>query len=614
MGHSNDRTGDSLASKLRGASTVDAVPLTEASNANEAKDEFNPETEHEYGQGHPQVFHGPFSDCSCQNCVEDAKKEAEKRFDNNTLAFGYIKKLESLVNKLQLETNGESDGDRSMVSYRNDIALPPKPFTDLPRPSFGISRHAGGTGPPRSVDNPRNTLADRREDAEGSKELRVEVKRMKKLYNQFGDPSIVRDRAVPNALSSTNLPNDCVLSVFREHDKKGAYWRRSIEICSPSFIDLLRSLIYSDVGLPASDDILRLKEPFMPLFHNRTKLLEHLRDLENNSKDSATSQTNEHSALILAFLHNECQDVVKVQQELEPCDPSTVIKYEHAWLLYAPGTVVFSKENGEYEAFVIESIRGCQRHQPNYNSRYSHSSMEITCWSINYDGEIFGRVWTNHYIGAYDGLKEVSSLELVPGKFLRDKESVKTSLLKRGQQFWGLQGQCFREYSGEVWSSHMDEDPIRVMVDHLTFQRRSNWPIEIDRKRGPADAQSKNWRENRFTATKPRGRRRGGAQPPNYNYQVAPPPQTNRSAPGPHNHTVFANGDQGEQDMPMQNSPAQQADAYVRVDCDRPPQASNQVYKKYDVLKPETEPDEMTKLLCPQIVHGYCLREKVWSE
>lgn len=210
----------------------------------------------------------------------------------------------------------------------------------------------------------------------------------------------------------------------------------------------------------------------MPLFHNRNQLAKYLQANNADSEDVVTAQTKEYTRLILDFLESESQDVVKVQTDLEVCGPLGVIRYEHAWLLYAPGTIVFSRENGEYEAFIVESIRGCQRHPPAYNSRFTHTDMEITCWSVNYDGEIFGRVWSNHYLGPFEGLKEISSLELVPEAFVPDKDDVKASLVERGQQFWGLQGQCFKEYTGEVWSSHTNEQPIRVMVDHLTYQQR----------------------------------------------------------------------------------------------------------------------------------------------
>ena len=361
-------------------------------------------------------------------------------------------------------------------------------------------------------------------------------------------------------------------------------------------------MIAPGIDLPASDSVLRFMEPLIQLFHNRTKLASMAHNDNNEETGIVGTEAKVHADLLLTFMEKECQDVVKVQDHLATRDVLSAIKFEHTWLLYAPGTIVVSKENGEYEAFVVESARGCQRHQPLYNGRSTHSTLEFTCWSIHYDGEIFGRVWSNHYIAPFEASKEIQAMDLVPLDFLPDRDSIQAALVKRGHEFWALQGQCFREYTGEVWSSHVENaDPLRVMVDHLTYQRRMNWPIEIDRKRGPANAQSKNWRENRFA----RGRK---ANPPvpNPRYPPPPPPRFLR-------RTTHAHGDdEFDPDMPMQLE--QHEEAYERVDCDRPPQATNAFYARYDSLSPDSEPDELACLLAPQTVHGYCLRDKVWSE
>ncbi|KAI4205353.1 MAG: hypothetical protein LQ350_000393 [Teloschistes chrysophthalmus] len=552
-----------------------------------------------------RLQHGPFSHCLCAGCLEDAKKEAEKRLGNDTFTFAYIKKLEHLVHRLHLDApralgsdftpREEIYRDGRMIRRGSMESLRPLPFASTdPIDLCGLGNV------------PTNNTGAAHDDAKLDKKgPKVEIKRFKRTFDQYGTPLIEIDRTTPNAGStSADLSNEILLLVFREFDRKRKYWRRSLEIHSPAFIDLLRSIIHSNVDLPASDHTLRLKEPLMPLFHNRMKLAS-LSD-SSDASNSLALEVKEHTNLILNFMEHECQDVVKVQKELAAEDPESLIKFEYAWLLYAPGTIVVTKENGEYEAFVVESIRGNFRHQPSYNSRYSHSTVELTCWSIDYDGEIFGRVWSTHYVAPWEGAKEISTLDILPLAFMQDKLAVRELLLKRGQQFFALQGQCFREYTGEVWSSHANDpraEPIRVMVDHLTYQRRMNWPIEIDRKRGPANAQSKNWRENRFS------RGRNNSETP-YIYPPSPPPRRRRRAG---NRIVYAHGD--NQDVsPDEWSPRdEQEQGYERVECDRPPQSANAMYRKYDSLKPDTVPDELCKLLAPQTVHGYCMRDKVWK-
>ncbi|KAL8692685.1 MAG: hypothetical protein Q9218_002334 [Villophora microphyllina] len=576
-----------------------------ASDVSSVADPTTEETKHIAGR--PQVFHGPLSDCHCEGCIEDAKKETEKRVDNNTFAFRYIKKLESLVDQLQLQSRDDYDSDYSPVpGFYKDGRMMRKSSMDSSGAPPAFPRFAGVPSisgfPDRSKPTALAKGDNNKPENEGPK---IEIKRLKRIFDQYGTPKVEKDRTAPNAaLTSVDFSNEYLLSVFREFDKKKNYWRRTVEIRSPPFIELLRSIAHSSVDLPSSEDTLRLKEPLLPLFYNRAKLA----SLSGSpvAEESLTMEAKEHSNLVLKFMEEECQDVMKIQNQLAAGDPASLIKFEHAWLLYAPGTIVISKENGEHEAFMVESVRGCARHQPSYNSRYSHSTIELTCWSIDYDGEIFGRVWSTHYVAPWEGAKEVSTLDLIPLAF---NNSVRESMVERGQRFFALQGQCFREYTGEVWSSHANDpqaEPIRVMVDHLTYQRRMNWPIEIDRKRGPANAQSKNWRENRFS----RGRN-GIHSQPQYLYPPPPPPRPMRRGG---NRIVYAYGDDRDVSPERYNQQDQQEQAYERVDCDRPPQSDNAIYRKYDSLLPDIKPNDMCKLLAPQAVHGYCLRDKVWKK
>lgn len=157
----------------------------------------------------------------------------------------------------------------------------------------------------------------------------------------------------------------------------------------------------------------------------------------------------------------------KVLDEIESATPSGLIEFPNIWMLYPPGTTIYSKWNGEYEAFIVDSVRGVRKSMRHKSGQHTYSRLELTCWSIDYDGEIFGRVWSTHEIFPFKGSKEISSLQVVPEKFLPDAENVKSSLTTRGKEFWALQGQNYREYHGEIWSQHMSEDA--TVSTYLTY-------------------------------------------------------------------------------------------------------------------------------------------------
>lgn len=143
------------------------------------------------------------------------------------------------------------------------------------------------------------------------------------------------------------------------------------------------------------------------------------------------------------------------------------------------------------------------------------------------------------------------------------------------------------------------------MVDHLTYQRRRNWPISINGKTGPASAVSRNWRDNKF----------------NYGRSPSPPrvyddfeynPRSRRSPRKPRNY-ASDDSDGGYSPDRDCDDDAQFEGQYFRSNCERPPLKTDSKFKQYDIVASDLKRDTLTLLLCPQQVHGYCFREKIWK-
>lgn len=527
--------------------------------------------------------------CPCNACIQKVKAPVERPVSDEKQAVDRIAKLEDMVRHLQ----------RSTPSHPSHFDFQPPP----PPPFGGPMRHMNSTsslsslGSSVSVDTVSRTELDAPRTTEGPK---VEIKRCKKIHPDYGDPIIEKDRDVGVIESAPkNLNKQHVLTVFREFDKAGNFWRRCIKILSPSFVEVLRKVAPYDIDIPVVDDMLHFTEPLMILFHHRKYLVKYLEDGNDDGNDAAATTARNHTRLVLDFLQKEWDSVNRTLNDIELAKPSGLITFPNLWLLYAPGSIVFSKENGEYEAFVVDSIRGISKRQSR-SGRPNYSKLELTCWSINYDGEVFGRVWSSHWVAPFHGSKEVNSLDLVPEKFLPNAATVKESMVSRGKRFWALQGQKYREYTGEVWSQYMTEDSVRVMVDHMTYQRRNNWPITINRKRGPATAVSQNWRDNKF-----RNRPNGFLDSHDQWGRPLPPPPP-----------IVPYYEDDERDYTPNRLDFRDeiySQPYWTHKCEQPPTRVNSRFSKYDLLQPDQELDYLTLLLCPQRVHGYCLRDKIWS-
>jgi len=477
------------------------------------------------------------------------------------------------------DSSSEGEADDDWPSARRDYA----------QPSHHRRRRSRHRNDSRNRGRPEDSDDEATMKEKRSGGPKLDIVRWKQTPTAFGDPRWEKDgesAAINN--EEKDFSKKSLLTVIREFDDKKQFWRRSIEIVSPTFPDLLNDVSQYHSDVAHVDGELRLTEPLMVLFHNRKRLT----DITANPSKVST-QGKDHAKFILDYMRTDFGDITKKYDELESASPSGLIIYPELWMLYKPGTILYTTENGEHEAFVIESIRGMQKGQRGQSGRHSYTRLDLVCWSINYDGEIFGRVWSTHCIAPFHETREIKSLDLVPEAFLPKAETVKSSLIARGKHFWSLQGQKYREYTGEMWSQNdASEEAVRVMVDHLTYQRRNSWPITIDRKRGPSEAQSKNWRDNRFIRDNDRGGRRHRISPDRSDTDYYSPERL---------------GDREDLNRGQRKEP------YRRFKTDRPPHRVDSIYNKYDMLQPDKEPDELTMLLCPQQVHGYCLRDRLWK-
>ena len=437
----------------------------------------------------------------------------------------------------------------------------------------------------------------------------LQVLHYRKSWSSDGDGTLVKDpEAVSKDYHTEGLSGKLVLKVIRDFDQNKAYWRTRIEICSPGLQDFLDQIPGFVAALHPVYGVYHLTEPFLEFFHNRKVLVEAIENQCFGSTEKRLMQARSHVQLVLKFLSDNFPDVSRKLDDLESETPSGVITYPELCLLYKPDTVVYSLANGEYEAFVVDSIRGMGKRKKSARPRFSHRRLDLTCWSLDNDGEGFGRVWSMHCIRPFYGTREISSLDLIPEKFLPNAAEVKQSLVARGRLFWSLQGQHCREYTGELYTQSTNEATTRVIVDHLTYQRRRGWPISINRERGLADALDKKRKGNRF------GRRRWGYSvddddfdSPQRHFRAPSPPATDVSESDENWHSPRTKRYRVDYHEFSNEQP------YRRYCIEYSAPAVVSKYEKYDSLKADFQPDELSLLVCPQHVRGYCLKDKVWS-
>ena len=400
------------------------------------------------------------------------------------------------------------------------------------------------------------------------------------------------DNGVTSIDAVPDVGNEPLLALTEEHCSNGKFWRKRLAIASPAFYELLKDLSghnLNDIAL--QDDVMHLTEPFMVLFLNRKQLVNYV---ENASESSLVKG---QAKFILDFMKTDFGDISRMLDNFESVTPPNLVKYCDLWMLYRPGTTVYSRANGEIEAFVVDSLDGMQVRRPSSDISHTHTRLDVRAWSMNFDGEVYGRVWSIHCVAPFHGVKDISSLPLVPEKFLPNGKAIRESLLFRGKRFCTLQVQQW-----QVSESFPSESTgTRVIVDHMTYQRRNGWLISINGKYGPSSNKDRSWTDNRYsdwdTSADALDRRPRRYTP--YRSLVR------------HFENEYCNRDYALEstDAPEDT----QAEACRSYSTDRPSHVVVSEFDKYDLIGSSAEMDELSLILFPQHVRAFFLRDKLWS-
>ena len=519
--------------------------------------------------------------------------EEPKENDQKILVdVGFLHKLESKISDLQSRVE-ECEGRPS--SPTNSSISDSEDSVDSDDSAYDLGR--------RSIREPRNP---RRFDDEIIIIDEPEVKLGGRGLVNVDEPSLrvarwkffgenQRFEVIEERASSRYIDDDWgrrpLLKLIEEQCSNGKLWRKRLEIASPGFYELLREVSCHNLNdIALHDGVFYLTEPFMVLFLNRKQLADYV---ENTSEFSLAK---EHARFILNFLKSDLGDVSRMLDNFESVTPPNLVKYSDLWMLYRPGTTVYSRANGEWEAYIIDSLDGMQVRKPSSDNHHALTRLDIRAWSINFDGEIYGRVWFLHCIAPFHGVRDISSLPLVPEKFLLDRNIIRASLLSRGKKFCSFQAQQCED--GETSPAQ----PTRVMVDHLLYQRRNGWLISINGKYGPSSAKERSWKDNRYSDWDTSGEA----------FDRRPRRYTPQRSLVRHFENEYCNRDYELESI--EKAEDAQAEPCRSYSTDRPSHVVVCEFEKYNVIRSDAEMDELSLILCPQHVRGFCFRDKVWSK
>ena len=160
--------------------------------------------------------------------------------------------------------------------------------------------------------------------------------------------------------------------------------------------------------------------------------------------------------------------------------------FELSWLLFRPGSYVYSWEGENLNCFIVNSFeleglfakrtrsgqadvrpRNRIRGQESSFSRVPDSIVIKLCY-LEFDGEHIGRRPKKVVIPWFEGEKEINGLPVFPQEFCT-VEGARQKLIDRGKRYIELTKRTYAEYDGETISVPQRSIKSRIMIDSRTF-------------------------------------------------------------------------------------------------------------------------------------------------
>ena len=204
----------------------------------------------------------------------------------------------------------------------------------------------------------------------------------------------------------------------------------SIVVQSPLIKQVLGSVLKDYPGITTTLDRLTFKAPFQPFIHRWKNLLEALESEQD-------SETKSHLGLLHRILEAELRDDLKARDDFIL---NGVITYSTIWMIFEPGTTVFTVKDGHNCA---ARFNNGYFQQTQCGNRYV-----LSCQVVDWDGENFGFGNAQFKVFEFEGTTKITKLSAYPLEYHPNLVNVKEGLIQRGKGFKELSGYHYKNYHG----------------------------------------------------------------------------------------------------------------------------------------------------------------------
>ncbi|KAK7046702.1 AAA family ATPase [Favolaschia claudopus] len=290
-----------------------------------------------------------------------------------------------------------------------------------------------------------------------------ELVHLDKRWDKNGDEYYIRQKKAEPRVRGEEWWCKHVLVVIRHFDEdepeKERVEQTTVEVYSEHLKKILAKVISSYPSISFHTEHICLTLPVECLYHYLSELQAEAKTLAEGSDELV------HMNILLNFIETQFANTIEQVNNLRP---QNLVSYDTLWTLFRPGTIMHSKIRGYDRAFKVESYYTVKCGQ--------HVGFYSLGTFMDYDGKNFGKRTERLKIPPFAGSAFIPSLPFAPLDMRTRKDDIHAALMKRGERFQSMRGQCHGEYVGVAIEQGHEADKkfsikSRVMIDGTSYNR-----------------------------------------------------------------------------------------------------------------------------------------------
>jgi hypothetical protein len=226
-------------------------------------------------------------------------------------------------------------------------------------------------------------------------------------------------------------------------------------IYSQQIIDCLKEVVTYYPSVRLTGDAIALQEPYCIIFHHMKEIQARQRSAINAEAGKATLSApyDEETQRHLGVLQDALPAYIKTAVDQETARysrPNPTTTFKMLWLLFKPGTSVYTQMDGSVQACVVKSVSFNNSSVLKLSASYT-----LEMWYMNFDGQRLGRCECDRKIAPFEGEREITSLNVFPCEYLdlKDGGLTRKQLEARGEKFYRYLRCAQVYYSGKSLGS-----------------------------------------------------------------------------------------------------------------------------------------------------------------